>query len=59
MATIMPDSDDVQRAIKWISQCIEEKPDQPIPKLIEQAVFKFDLSPVDSEFLMGFFKKRK
>ncbi len=59
MATIMPDSDDVQRAIKWISQCIEEKPDQSIPKLIEQAVFKFDLSPVDSEFLMGFFKKCK
>ena len=59
MATIMPDSDDVQRAIKWISQCIEEKPGESIAKLVEQAVFKFDLSPVDSEFLIGFFKKRK
>jgi len=58
MATIMPDSDDVKRAIKWISQSLEEKPDQPVGKLVEQAVFKFDLSPVDSEFLLGFFKKR-
>ncbi len=58
MATIMPDSDDVQRAIKWISQSLEEKPDQSVAKLVEQAVFKFDLSPVDSEFLIGFFKKR-
>ncbi len=58
MATIMPDSEDVQRAIKWISQSLEEKPDQSVGKLVEQAVFKFDLSPVDSEFLIGFFKKR-
>jgi len=58
MATIVPDSDDVQRAIKWISQSLEEKPDQSVAKLVEQAVFKFDLSPVDSEFLIGFFKKR-
>ncbi|HOD98796.1 MAG TPA: hypothetical protein PLB95_04105 [Syntrophales bacterium] len=58
MATIMPDSDDVQRAIKWISQALEEKPDQSVGKMVEQAVFKFDLSPVDSEFLIGFFKKR-
>jgi len=58
MATIMPDSDDVQRAIKWISHALEEKPDQSVGKLVEQAVFKFDLSPVDSEFLIGFFKKR-
>ncbi|MDI9569751.1 MAG: hypothetical protein QM278_03285 [Pseudomonadota bacterium] len=58
MATIMPDSDDVQRAIKWISQALEEKADQSVGKLVEQAVFKFDLSPLDSEFLIGFFKKR-
>ncbi|HOF04209.1 MAG TPA: hypothetical protein PK175_03990 [Syntrophales bacterium] len=58
MATIMPDSDDVQRAIKWISQALEENPGQSVAKLVEKAVFQFDLSPVDSEFLIGFFKKR-
>jgi hypothetical protein len=58
MATIMPEGENIQKAIKWVSVNIEENPDQPIPKLVEKAVFKFDLSPVDTEFLIGFFRKR-
>lgn len=58
MATIMPEGENIQKAIKWISANIEENADQPISKLVEKAVFKFDLSPVDSEFLIGFFRKR-
>lgn len=58
MATVMPEGEEVRKAIKWISMCLEEKPDQSIAKLVEQAGFKFDLSPMESEFLIGFFKKR-
>ena len=58
MATVMPDSEHVQKAIKWISTNLEEKDDQPIQPLIEKAVFKFDLSPKDTEFLMNFFRDR-
>ena len=57
MATIMPESEHVQKAIKWISTNLEEK--QPLKKLIEQAVFKFDLSPKDTDFLMNFFSNRE
>jgi hypothetical protein len=59
VATIMPEGEDIQKAIKWISMNLEEKSDQPLHKLVEKAVFKFDLSPVDTEFLIGFFKKMK
>lgn len=59
MATIMPEGEDIQKAIKWVSMNLEEKADQPLQKLVEKAVFKFDLSPVDTEFLIGFFKKMK
>jgi len=59
MSTIMPEGDDIQKAIKWISSSLEDNPNQPIFPLVEKAVFKFDLSPKDSEFLMSFFKKRK
>ena len=59
MATIMPESELVQKAIKWISANLEEDDKQPIPKLIEKAVFKFDLSPKDTDFLMNFFHDRK
>jgi hypothetical protein len=59
MATIMPEGEELQKAIKWVSMNLEEKSDQPLQKLVEKAVFKFDLSPVDTEFLLGFFKKMK
>ncbi|HOK07578.1 MAG TPA: hypothetical protein PK836_09935 [Syntrophales bacterium] len=58
MATVMPEGEDLKRAIKWISTSLEENPNQSLIKLVEQAVFKFDLSPVDNEFLINFFKKR-
>jgi hypothetical protein len=59
MATIMPEGEEIQKAIKWVSENLEEKREQSLQKLVEKAVFKFDLSPVDAEFLMSFFKNRK
>ena len=58
MATIMPEAEHVQKAIKWISTNLEENDKQPLPSLIEKAVFKFDLSPKDTEFLTNFFRDR-
>ena len=59
MSTIMPEGENIRRAIKWISANLQENPDQPIQPLIEKVVFKFDLSPKDAEFLMTFFRKRE
>jgi hypothetical protein len=59
MANIMPEGENIKKAIKWISSNLEEKDNQPLPKLIEKATFKFDLSPKDADFLTGFFGKRK
>ncbi len=56
MATIMPESEHVQKAIKWVSANLEDK-NQTLPKLIQQAVFKFDLSPKDTDFLTNFFRE--
>jgi hypothetical protein len=58
MATVMPDSEHVQKAIKWISANLEENDKQSMSSLIDKAVFKFDLSPKDTEFLMNFFRER-
>ncbi|MHB9098814.1 MAG: hypothetical protein ACYC5X_13440 [Syntrophales bacterium] len=59
MMTNMPEGEDIRRAIKWISARREETPEMPFSRLIEEAVFQFDLSPLDQEFLTGFFQKRK
>jgi hypothetical protein len=56
MGTIMPEGEDLKKAISWISARREEMSDQPLQRLIEQAVFQFDLSPLDQEFLTGFFR---
>jgi hypothetical protein len=55
----MPEGEDIKKAIKWISLRREETPEMPTAKLIEEAVFQFDLSPLDQEFLTGFFRTKK
>jgi hypothetical protein len=59
MTTVMPEGENVPKAIKWISANIEENENQSVTQLVEKAVFKFDLSPKDAEFLSGFFRNRK
>lgn len=59
MATVMPEGENIQKAIKWVSANLEDSTTQPLHALIEKAVFKFDLSPKDTEFLMGFFRNHK
>lgn len=59
MHDILPEGEDLRRAIKWISGSLQEGPAKSIPQLVEEATFKFDLSPKDSEFLMSFFRQRE
>ena len=53
----MPEGEDLRRAVKWISAGRQENADEPLYRLVEQAVFKFDLSPKDAEFLTNFFRE--
>lgn len=57
MANIIPEGENIKKAIKWISKSLEEKNSEPLTILIENAVFKFDLSPKDADFLTSFFGK--
>jgi hypothetical protein len=59
MTTILPEGEDIKRAIKWISARREDAPETPLSRIIQEAAFQFDLSPLDQEFLTGFFRKRK
>ncbi len=59
MATVMPEGDAIRKALKWISAELTEHPEKPVQKLVSEAITRFDLSPRDSEFLLGFYKKDK
>ena len=52
----LPEGEDLRRAVRWISSGLQDDPHEPLFRLVEQAVFKFDLSPKDGEFLQSFFK---
>lgn len=58
MHNLLPEGEDLRRAVKWISGYLQENPDQPLLPLIQEATFKFDLSPKDADFLIELYRKK-
>ncbi len=59
MAPILPQGENIRRAVKWISEERQSDPARPIARLIDEASVRFNLSPADGEFLHKFFKEQK
>jgi len=57
MATIQPKGEQLRQAIKWISAERQENENRSIPRLIEEAALRFNLSPKDEEFLRSFYER--
>lgn len=53
MATVVPQSELMKRAIAWISEAIKTK--GSFGAVIDEASMRFNLSPKDVEFLKKFF----
>jgi hypothetical protein len=51
MTTVMPQGEEIRKAVKWISDTRSEKPSADPQKLLEEACLKFNLSPLEAEFL--------
>ncbi len=58
MTTVQPEGEDIRKAVKWISEERQYDPQAQLSKLIEEACLKFDLSPMDAEYLLRFFKRK-
>jgi len=52
--SILPEGEQLRRAVKWISDERSEHPGTPLFTLIERACLKFDLTPKDEEFLLRY-----
>lgn len=59
MTNILPEGEDLRRAVKWVSGNLLENSCQPIMPLVHEAVFKFDLSPKDADFLINFYSQKR
>ncbi|MBC7359519.1 hypothetical protein SAMN02745206_03587 [Desulfacinum infernum DSM 9756] len=58
MTTVMPQGEAIRKAVKWVSECLQEEPDKPVAKLVNEAVTRFDLSPKEAEFLLKFYSQK-
>ena len=50
--SIQPKGEDLRRAVKWVSEERKYNPEKQQKDLIEEACVKFDLSPLDADFLL-------
>jgi hypothetical protein len=54
--SIMPQGEEIRKAVKWISEMRLEKPSVDPRKLVEQACVRFNLSPLEAEYLAKWVK---
>jgi hypothetical protein len=52
--SIIPQGEDLRKAVKWLSEMRTADPQADIRKLVEQACLKFNLSPLEAEYLGRF-----
>ncbi|MDI6890855.1 MAG: hypothetical protein QMC83_07970 [Thermodesulfovibrionales bacterium] len=57
--SILPEGEQLRKAIRWISGELQFREDAKLSKLIEEACLKFDLSPTDAEFLTRFYTEKE
>ena len=51
MSTIQPQGENLRKAVKWISEEHQYNPTRNYRSIIEEACLKFNLSPMDAEYL--------
>ena len=55
--TIQPKGEELRKAIKWIDAQLQYEGQTDFAKAIAEASIKFDLSPMDAEYLTRFYKQ--
>lgn len=54
--SIMPSGEEIRKAVKWISEMRQAEPQTEPQSLVEQACLKFNLSPIDAQYLQRWVK---
>lgn len=59
MATVMPQSELLRRAVKYVSDEQQDSPEKKLADILDDASMRFNLSPLDSEALNRLFTQEK
>lgn len=49
---ILPEGEDLRKAVKWVWAEAASNPKKDLSQLIREACLKFDLSPIEAEYLL-------
>jgi len=55
---IQPQGEELRKAVKWIDATLQYEPSTDLSQAITDACVKFDLSPMDAEYLARFYRER-
>ena len=55
---LMPEGESLRRALRWLDERVKEEPGVARGKLVNEAAQRFDLSPVEQEFLLSNWLRR-
>lgn len=55
MSTIMPESQNIRRAVKWVGEELEQG--KNLKPLLAEAGMRFNLNPKEAQFIKKFFKE--
>jgi hypothetical protein len=58
MTTIIPEGDNLRNAVKWIEGQRSYDTHLSDPDLVEKACLKFDLSPLEADYLARWIKEK-
>lgn len=58
MSTVVPQTESLKRAVKWVSEHLIDEEEANVNKLANEATMRFDLSPKDAEFLLNLYKNK-
>ncbi len=50
---ILPEGESLRRAVRWLDERRRDEPDAPRPRLIDEAARRFDLDPLQTDFLIN------
>jgi len=50
---IQPTGEDLRKAVQWVSDERQYNPGKELKAVIQEACVKFDLSPLDADFLLS------
>jgi hypothetical protein len=49
----------IKQAVTWIDERLQDEPNADRLKLVDEAARRFDLSPIDTDFLLRHLAERK